>query len=77
MAARRVAIDVPFVSKGDQTLQGLALAWECQPSAIVRMTARTGRAQVYAAPLALYLDEVFQRSTLKVPAGVVLYYQKG
>jgi hypothetical protein len=66
-----------FTSRGDQTLQGLANAWKCGPSAIVRCTAENSPGQVFGAAMSSYLDSVFLTSTAKVPAGVTLYYQKG
>jgi hypothetical protein len=66
----------PFNSHGDQTLQGLALAFKCQPSAIVRLTAEQSPAGAFGAGMAQYLDDVFGRSTTAVPEGIHLIYQK-
>jgi hypothetical protein len=65
-----------FVSAGTQTLQGLALAFKCQPSAIVRLTAEQSPGAGFSAEMADYLDDVFGRSTTPVPDGIHLYYQK-
>jgi hypothetical protein len=66
----------PFHSHGTQTLQGLALAFGCQPSAVVRVTAEQSPGAVFGAGMAQYLDDVFGRSTTPVPEGIHLYYQK-
>jgi hypothetical protein len=66
----------PFRSHGDQTLQGLALAFRCQPSAIVRLTAENSPGAAFGGDMAKYLDDVFGRSTTPVPEGIHLYYQK-
>jgi hypothetical protein len=65
-----------FTSRGDQTLQGLANAWKCEPSAIVRCTAERSPGAVFETGMSSYLDGVFLASTAKVPAGVTLYYEK-
>ena len=65
-----------FSSRGDQTLQGLANAWGCAPSTVVRVTAESSPVAVFESGFANYLDQVFLGSTLKVPAGVTLFYEK-
>jgi hypothetical protein len=65
-----------FQCAGTQTLQGLALAFKCQPSAIVRLTAENSPGAVFSGQMADYLNDVFSRSTTPVPHGVHLYYQK-
>ena len=65
-----------FTSRGDQTLQGLGLAWDCGPSAIIRCTAENTPGGVFEAAFAACLDSVFAASVVKVPAGTSLYYQK-
>lgn len=70
------SIIVPFHSHGDQTLQGLANAWNCEPSTVVRCTAECSPGAVFSPGMSSYLAGVFQRSALKVPAGTVLYYLK-
>jgi hypothetical protein len=71
------SVTLPFTSRGDQTLQGLANAWHCDPSAIVRCTAERSPGAVFGSAMANYLDTVFAASSLKVPAGTSLYYEKG
>jgi hypothetical protein len=66
----------PFHSHGTQTLQGLALAFSCQPSAIVRLTAEKSPGAVFSGQMADYLNDVFGRSTTPVPQGIHLYYAK-
>jgi hypothetical protein len=66
----------PFNSHGTQTLLGLALAFKCQPSAIVRLTAKQSPGAVFEANMAQYLNDVFSRSDTHVPKGAHLYYQK-
>lgn len=66
----------PFNSHGDQTLLGLSLAFKCQPSAIVQLTAEKSPGAVFSAGMAQYLDDVFGRSATAVPAGIHLYYEK-
>lgn len=67
----------PFASHGDQTLLGLALGWGCECAEIVRLTAENSPGAVFNAGMASYLDGVFARSALKVPAGTVIFYLKG
>lgn len=66
----------PFHSHGTQTLQGLALAFNCQPSAIVQLTAEESPGAVFSGDMAQYLDGVFARSTTKVPKDIHLVFQK-
>ena len=66
----------PFHSHGTQTLQGLALAFNCEPSAIVRLTAEKSPGAVFSGDMAQYLDGVFARSTTNVPKDIHLVYQK-
>jgi hypothetical protein len=66
----------PFNSHGDQTLLGLSLAFKCQPSAIVQLTAERSPGAVFGGGMAQYLDDVFGRSGTPVPEGIHLYYQK-
>jgi hypothetical protein len=66
----------PFVSSGHQTLQGLALAFQCQPSDIVQLTAEQSPGAVFSGGMAQYLDDVFGRSATPVPKGAHLFYQK-
>ena len=72
-----VSTVTPFHSHGDQTLQGLANTWGCQPSALVRLTAENSPGAVFAADMSQYLNSVFQRSTVHAPAGTVLFYLQG
>lgn len=65
-----------FSSRGDQTLQGLANAWKCAPSTVVRVTAESSPGAVFESGFADYLDGVFTRSVVHVPAGVSLFYEK-
>jgi hypothetical protein len=66
----------PFNSHGDQTLLGLSLAFKCQPSAIVQLTAEKSPSAMFSAGMAQYLDDVFGRSATKVPEGIHLFYEK-
>ena len=66
----------PFNSHGDQTLLGLSLAFKCQPSAIVQLTAEKSPGSVFGGGMTQYLDDVFGRSATKVPEGIHLYYEK-
>lgn len=66
----------PFHSHGTQTLQGLSIAFSCQPSKIVQLTAENSPGGVFSADMARYLDDVFSRSDTLVPAGIHLYYEK-
>jgi hypothetical protein len=66
----------PFHSHGTQTLQGLALAFNTQPSAIVRLTAENSPGAEFGSDMAKYLDDVFARSTTLVPPGIHLSYEK-
>jgi len=66
----------PFHSHGTQTLQGLALAFNTQPSAIVRLTAENSPGAQFSPDMAKYLNDVFARSDTHVPAGIHLYYEK-
>lgn len=65
-----------FTSRGDQTLQGLANTWHCECSAVVRTTAEGSPGAEFSGAMATYLDQVFSRSSLHVPAGVHLYYEQ-
>jgi hypothetical protein len=65
-----------FNSHGTQTLQGLALAFQCLPSAIVRCTAESSPGAVFSGGMASYLNDVFSRSTTLLPQGVHVFYQK-
>src|ERR1700759_3164735 len=65
-----------FTCSGNQTLQGLALSFGCQPSAIVRLTAENSPGAVFSGAMADYLNDVFGRSTTHVPSGVHLFHQK-
>lgn len=65
----------PFSSHGDQTLLGLSLAFKCQPSAIVQLTAEKSPGAVFGGGMAQYLDDVFGRSATAVPEGIHLYYE--
>jgi hypothetical protein len=65
-----------FNSHGTQTLQGLALAFQCLPSAIVRCTAESSPGAVFSGGMASYLNDVFSRSTTPLPQGVHVFYQK-
>jgi hypothetical protein len=64
-----------FTSHGTQTLQGLANTWECEPSTVVRLTAEHAPGAVFSPGMASYLNGVFSRSALHVPAGIHVYYQ--
>jgi len=66
----------PFHSHGTQTLQGLALAFHSQPSAIVRLTAENSPGAQFSPDMAKYLNDVFARSDTPVPDGIHLYYEK-
>jgi hypothetical protein len=66
----------PFHSHGDQTLLGLALAFKCQPSEIVQLTAEKSPGAVFSGGMTGYLDAVFARSITKVPEGIHLFYEK-
>jgi hypothetical protein len=66
----------PFNSHGDQTLLGLSLAFRCQPSEILQLTAEKSPGAVFSAGMAHYLDDVFGRSAAAVPEGIHLYYEK-
>jgi hypothetical protein len=66
----------PFNSHGDQTLLGLSLAFKCQPSEIVQLTAEKSAGAVFGGGMARYLDDVFARSAAKVPEGIHLFYEK-
>jgi hypothetical protein len=66
----------PFNSHGDQTLLGLSLAFKCQPSAIVQLTAEKSPGAMFSGAMAQYLDDVFGRSATKVPEGIHLFYEK-
>ncbi len=65
-----------FHSHGTQTLQGLALAFQCLPSAIVRCTAESSPGAVFSGGMASYLNDVFSRSATLLPPGVHVFYQK-
>ena len=65
-----------FNSHGTQTLQGLALAFQCLPSAIVRCTAESSPGAVFSGEMASYLNDVFSRSKTLLPQGVHVFYQK-
>jgi len=65
-----------FNSHGTKTLQGLALALNCHPSDIVAFTARNSPGAVFPAAMAKYLNDVFSNSTIHVPNGAHLFYQK-
>ncbi len=65
-----------FPSHGTQTLQGLALAFNSQPSAIIRLTAEHSPGAVFSPDMAKYLNDVFSRSDTHVPSGIHLVYQK-
>jgi hypothetical protein len=66
----------PFNSHGDQTLLGLSLAFKCQPSEIVQLTAEKSPGAVFGGGMAQYLNDVFARSGTAVPEGIHLYYAK-
>ena len=65
-----------FNSHGDQTLLGLSLAFKCQPSEIVQLTAEKSPGAVFGGGMAQYLNDVFARSGTAVPEGIHLYYAK-
>jgi hypothetical protein len=64
-----------FTSHGTQTLQGLANTWKCEPSTVVRLTAEHAPGAVFSPGMASYLNGVFVRSALHVPAGMHLFYE--
>ncbi|HEY2278003.1 MAG TPA: hypothetical protein VGI00_06585 [Streptosporangiaceae bacterium] len=66
----------PFNSHGDQTLLGLSLAFKCQPSTIVQLTAEKSPGAMFSGVMAQYLNDVFTRSATKVPEGIHLFYEK-
>lgn len=66
-----------WITKGELSLSALAKQLATAPSAILQVTADVaagGKIQQLAAG---YVDAVFARSALHVPAGVVLAYQAG
>ncbi len=65
---------VSFTSHGGQTLFALSVAWACECSEIVRLTAENSPGGVFLAGMAEYLDAVFERSQVLVPTGTSLYY---
>ena len=66
----------PFHSHGTKTLQGLALTFNSQPSAIIRLTAENSPGAVFSPDMAKYLNDVFSRSNTHVPSGIHLVYEK-
>ena len=70
----KVSTTAVHTTQGDQTLQGLADAWGCQPSTVIRLTAAYSPGAAFDAGMSSYLEGVFAQSTLHVPPGTVLYY---
>jgi hypothetical protein len=64
-----------FTATGHQTIQGIALGRDLHPAGILQSTAERSAGAVFAADAAAYVNGVFSRSVLKVPAGVHVYYQ--
>ena len=75
-AGVRIRHPAPFDSHGTQTLQGLANSFGTKPATIVRLTAENSVGEVFGPGMAAYLNDVFSRSTAKVPQGIHLFYEK-
>lgn len=63
-----------WLTHGDLSLQALAAKLATRPSAILQVTADVAGTQPLQALAAGYINGVFSRSALHVPAGVVLMY---
>src|SRR5581483_1046118 len=63
-----------WITKGQDSLHALAAQLGTRPSAILQVTADVAAGGKLQALAASYIDGVFARSALHVPAGGVLFY---
>ncbi len=63
-----------WITKGDLSLQALSAQLGTKPSAVLEVTADVAAGGALQALAASYVDGVFARSALHVPAGAVLMY---